>query len=134
MRYANNLQAMVQGGTQAQYYLTGKQLELVVPMAGTISDEMVAGVKASVGEWMRGMDEPPRVHFVRDARAALSHSRAAVVASGTATVEALVAGTPFVVVYRVSRLTFAVAKRLVRYPAEIGCRRGFGWELACGDA
>jgi lipid-A-disaccharide synthase len=42
-----------------------------------------------------------------------------VVASGTATVQAAVIGNPFVVVYRVSPLTFLVAKRLVRYPPEI---------------
>jgi lipid-A-disaccharide synthase len=34
-------------------------------------------------------------------------------------VQALTIGNPFVVIYRVSRLTFALAKRLVRYPAEI---------------
>jgi len=42
-----------------------------------------------------------------------------VIASGTATVQALTIGNPFVVVYRVSPLTFALAKRLVRYPPEI---------------
>ena len=42
-----------------------------------------------------------------------------VVASGTATVQAAVIGNPFVVVYRVSPLTFRLAKRLIRYPAEI---------------
>lgn len=47
------------------------------------------------------------------------HSRAAVVASGTATVQAAVIGTPFVVVYRVSNLTFRMAKALVQYPPEI---------------
>jgi lipid-A-disaccharide synthase len=41
------------------------------------------------------------------------------VASGTATVQAAVIGKPFVVVYRVSPLTFTLAKRLIRYPAEI---------------
>jgi lipid-A-disaccharide synthase len=39
-----------------------------------------------------------------------------VVASGTATVEAALAGTPTVIVYRVSPLTFALARRLVRVP------------------
>ena len=39
-------------------------------------------------------------------------------ASGTATVQAAVIGNPFVVVYRVSPLTFALAKRLIRYPEE----------------
>jgi lipid-A-disaccharide synthase len=37
-----------------------------------------------------------------------------VVASGTATVEAALAGVPTVIVYRVSSLTFALARRLVR--------------------
>ena len=50
------------------------------------------------------------------ARAALYHSRAAIVASGTATVEAALIGNPFVVVYRVSPLTYAIAKRVVHVP------------------
>ncbi len=36
------------------------------------------------------------------------------VASGTATVEAALAGNPFVVVYRVSGLTYAIGSRLVK--------------------
>jgi lipid-A-disaccharide synthase len=39
-----------------------------------------------------------------------------VVASGTATVEAALIGNPFVVVYRVSPLTYAIAKRVVKVP------------------
>ena len=60
----------------------------------------------------RGLD----VHLVDDARAALLHARASVVASGTATVEAALIGNPFVVVYRVSPLTYAIAKRVVTVP------------------
>jgi lipid-A-disaccharide synthase len=50
------------------------------------------------------------------ARAALFHARASVVASGTATVEAALIGNPFVVVYRVSPVTYAIAKRVVKVP------------------
>jgi lipid-A-disaccharide synthase len=50
------------------------------------------------------------------ARAALLHARASIVASGTATVEAALAGNPFVVVYRVSPLTYVIAKRVVKVP------------------
>jgi lipid-A-disaccharide synthase len=56
------------------------------------------------------------VRLVDDARAALLHARASVVASGTATVEAALIGNPFVVVYRVSPLTYAIARRVVKVP------------------
>ncbi len=52
------------------------------------------------------------------ARDSLTHARASVVASGTATVLAAIVGNPFIVVYRVSALTMALAKRLVQYPEE----------------
>jgi lipid-A-disaccharide synthase len=45
---------------------------------------------------------------------ALGAAHVAVVASGTATVEAALAAAPTVIVYRVSPLTFAVGRRLVR--------------------
>jgi lipid-A-disaccharide synthase len=48
--------------------------------------------------------------------AALSAAHLAVVASGTATVEAALAGAPTVIVYRVSPLTFKVGRLLVRVP------------------
>jgi lipid-A-disaccharide synthase len=45
---------------------------------------------------------------------ALGAAHVAVVASGTATVEAALAGTPMVIVYRVAPLTFALGRRLIR--------------------
>jgi lipid-A-disaccharide synthase len=48
--------------------------------------------------------------------AVLGAATAAVVASGTATVEAALLGTPTVVVYRMSPLTYALGRRLVRVP------------------
>ncbi len=48
--------------------------------------------------------------------AALLHARASIVASGTATVEAALIGNPFVVVYRVSPITYAIAKQVVKVP------------------
>lgn len=42
------------------------------------------------------------------------HARASVVASGTATVEAALSGTPFVVVYRLAPLTWLLGRRLVK--------------------
>jgi len=58
-----------------------------------------------------------RVHIVYGATyAALAAADCAIVASGTATVEAALLGTPMVVVYRVSGTTAFIARRLVRTP------------------
>ena len=51
-----------------------------------------------------------------DAPQTLAASRAAVVASGTATLEAALAGTPFVMVYRLAPLTWMVGRFLVDVP------------------
>jgi lipid-A-disaccharide synthase len=56
----------------------------------------------------------PLVHLTHNARATLMHARAAVVASGTATVEAALSGTPFIVVYRLAPLTWLIGRRLVK--------------------
>ncbi len=47
---------------------------------------------------------------------ALAHAAVAVVASGTATVEAALLGTPMVVVYRVGALTYLLGRPLVKVP------------------
>lgn len=47
---------------------------------------------------------------------ALAAADLAVIASGTATLEALLVGTPSIVVYRTSALTYEIARRLVRVP------------------
>jgi lipid-A-disaccharide synthase len=49
-------------------------------------------------------------------RSLLSAARAGLVKSGTSTLEAAVAGCPFVCVYRTSWFTYALAKRLVKVP------------------
>jgi lipid-A-disaccharide synthase len=54
------------------------------------------------------------VPLVTDTRSLLRHATAALVKSGTTTLEAALEGTPFVVVYRTHPLTFMLARRLVR--------------------
>ena len=51
---------------------------------------------------------------VDDVRALLRHARAALLKSGTVTLEAAIEGTPGVVAYRTSAVTWAVARRLLR--------------------
>lgn len=86
--------------------------EFVIPLASTLSVEQQAVVLRLAEVHGGGLS----VRLVSDARAALLHARASVVASGTATVEAALIGNPFVVVYRVSPLTYAIAKRVVKVP------------------
>lgn len=86
--------------------LLGPGYEYLLPVAPTLKDSQVQAFAA------RAKGVPVRV--VHDARAVLQHARASVVASGTATVEAALIGNPFLVVYRVSRITYAVAQRVVR--------------------
>jgi lipid-A-disaccharide synthase len=52
--------------------------------------------------------------LVADGRSLLKHARAALVKSGTTTLEAALEGTPFVVVYRTGRLEYEMFKRLVK--------------------
>jgi lipid-A-disaccharide synthase len=55
-----------------------------------------------------------RVPLTDDGWALLHHARAALVKSGTGTLEAALAGTPLVIAYRMHPLSFALARRLVR--------------------
>ncbi|MDZ7779735.1 MAG: lipid-A-disaccharide synthase [Gemmatimonadota bacterium] len=52
--------------------------------------------------------------LVDDARGLLRHSSAGIVKSGTSTLEAALEGTPFVVAYRTSKITWAIARRVIR--------------------
>jgi lipid-A-disaccharide synthase len=56
------------------------------------------------------------ITLVPESLPALRHSRAGIVASGTATVEAAMMRTPFVMVYRVSPLTYILGKPRVKVP------------------
>jgi lipid-A-disaccharide synthase len=86
--------------------------QFILPLAPTLTRKQRSHVRC-IGEQSSIFQN---LRLVEDARAALFHARASVVASGTATVEAALIGNPFVVVYRVSPLTYAIAKRVVSVP------------------
>ena len=86
--------------------------EFVLPLAPTLTMEQMHVVTGMLNDLAQGLP----IRMVRDARAALYHARGSIVASGTATVEAALIGNPFVVVYRVSPVTYWVAKRVVTVP------------------
>jgi lipid-A-disaccharide synthase len=90
--------------------------EFLLPLAPTLTGPQRDHIRSRVAELVAAQAAPPRIHLVDDARAVLSHARASIVASGTATVEAALIGNPFIVVYRVSPISYAVAKRVVDVP------------------
>jgi lipid-A-disaccharide synthase len=96
----------------------GPNYDFLIPIASTLDKEAVSNFVFH--KLLPHMQWPKSsITLVPDAREALHHARASVVASGTATVQAAVIGNPFIVVYKVSPLTFRLAKRLVHYPPEI---------------
>ena len=92
-----NLPAMVESAGQL-----GSGYEFLLPVAPTLD------VK-----FLRNLIGSP-ITLVPEALPALFHSRAGIIASGTATVEAAMMNTPFVMVYRVSPLTYLLGKPRVK--------------------
>jgi lipid-A-disaccharide synthase len=80
----------------------GPDYELLLPVAPTLDRAFLIGKH--------------RVTLVPESLPALRHSRAGIIASGTATVEAAMMRTPFVMVYRVSPLTYLMGKPRVKVP------------------
>lgn len=98
-------------GAAALLLAQNPSLQFILPVAPSLETDYMNRLMGDCFE--RDQHRPV---LVDDARAGLHHSRAAVVSSGTATVEAALMGTPFVTVYRLSPLTFFAARRLVKVP------------------
>ena len=84
----------------------GPDYEFLLPVAPTLDRTFIQKLIGTRSE----------IHLVDQALPALAQSRAGIIASGTATVEAAVMGTPFVMVYRVSPLTHALGRPRVKVP------------------
>src|SRR5438876_2538195 len=84
----------------------GTGYEFLLPIAPTLDMDLLRALVAGL----------PAIHLVHEALPALWHSRAGIIASGTATVEAAMMNTPFVMVYRVSPLTYLLGKSRVKIP------------------
>jgi lipid-A-disaccharide synthase len=83
----------------------GADYEFLLPVAPTLDRAFLQSLIAR-----------QRITLVPESLPALWHSRGAIVASGTATVEAAMMRTPFVMVYRVSPLTYLLGKPRVKVP------------------
>jgi len=95
-----NLPSMVEAAAQL-----GRDYEFLLPVAPMLDRTFLQGL---IGK--------PSITLVPESLPALHHSRAGIIASGTATVEAAMMRTPFVMVYRVSPLTYLLGKPRVKVP------------------
>jgi lipid-A-disaccharide synthase len=85
----------------------------LLPVAATLSKEFVMHqIQSAVAS--KNLDV--KIEYLTSTYEALHHSNYAWVCSGTATLEAALVGTPFSVVYHMSKLNFAIAKRIVKLP------------------
>jgi len=100
-----NLPTMLQAAAQL-----GRDYEFLLPVAPTLDHVFLQGLID------KGVSGRPSITLVPESLPALWHSRAGIIASGTATVEAAMMRTPFVMVYRVSPLTYLMGKPRVKIP------------------
>jgi lipid-A-disaccharide synthase len=97
--------------------LLGDQYEFLLPVAPMLDEAVVRSLIAHSSKGNNGA--PPsavKIRLVSETLTALVHSRAGVIASGTATVEAAMMNLPFVMVYRVTPLTYFLGRSAVRVP------------------
>jgi len=90
--------------------------QFVVPLASTIRREDVAAAigEARISAAAGGEHKQLSVSIIEgDTYNALGHSEFAVVASGTATVEAALAGTPMLIIYRGSEVNWRLIRPLI---------------------
>jgi len=90
--------------------LLGGNHDFLIPVAPTVPESLILDL-------MQPSDGArTSIHLVREALPALAHSRAGIIASGTATVEAALMELPFVMVYRVTPLTYLLGRWTVKVP------------------
>jgi lipid-A-disaccharide synthase len=88
------------------------QAQFILPLASTAPVELVESLVAGAGLKPAAALKVIPGHSYE----ALAAAHLALVSSGTATVEAALAATPTIIVYRLSPWTFAVGRRLIRVP------------------
>jgi len=91
----------------------GEAYEFLLPVAATLERSFLLEM---IEHGRSNQKNAPKITLVPEALPALWHSRAGIIASGTATVEAAMMETPFVMVYRVSALTYLLGKPRVKVP------------------
>ncbi|MFT4730450.1 MAG: lipid-A-disaccharide synthase [Granulosicoccus sp.] len=83
--------------------------QFLLPIAPTLDQSLI--------QQTLGSDSPANLHCTtKDSRGAMRAGNVALVASGTATLETALIGTPMVVMYIVNKINYAIMKRLIKIP------------------
>ena len=102
------------------------------PARVAVSDAGPVEAAARRGEAARLWETIRPIHLRGSAEPLLRAADVALVASGTATLEAAVLGAPLVIVYRTGWLNYQIARRVVHLPsiglANILAQAGAGWQ------
>ena len=100
-----------------------QELQKIIPLYHQLIDSFsnthfcIAGVKNLSGDLYVQLNELPNATVIfEQTYDLLSHADAAVVTSGTATLETALFNVPQVVVYKTTTVSYAIAKRLIRVP------------------
>ena len=95
-----------------------RHLELFVATADRVVRQLpdVQPVIVQASDLPSHLYGSPAIPLIKDSGEVLRHASAALVKSGTSTLQAGLAGVPFVVAYRMSPLTHTIARRLVNVP------------------
>jgi lipid-A-disaccharide synthase len=83
------------------------QFQVVLPLAGTFAKEEIESHHGSIGNFCI---------IERDTYNAVAAADLSIVASGTATLETAIIGTPMIVVYRASQLNWRIFRPLINVP------------------
>jgi lipid-A-disaccharide synthase len=86
-----------------------RRVQFLLPAASSLHRTQIRRILADIGG-------PPVSLIEYDTYNAVGHSDLAVVASGTATLETALLGTPLITVFKISNLTWIVGQYLVRVP------------------
>jgi lipid-A-disaccharide synthase len=104
-----NLPTILQAASQLR-----PDYEFLLPVAPTLDRNFIQSILSGTTHGQKAGQL--KITLVPESLPALRHSRAGIVASGTATVEAAMMRTPFVMVYCVSSLTYFLGRSRVKVP------------------
>ena len=93
-------------GLMYDYARSQSTAQFILPLAQGFTSESL--------RTLSNQDLPPNIELTSESWAALNRSKLGIIASGTATLEAMLFSVPQVVIYKANPVSYQIAKRLVK--------------------